>query len=167
MNSRTLTATLILLGGFALIFVLGANGITNQRAINFTSWLKSTPDENLEKLETKIEMLENNTIHEPIDSNSRAVVPGDTIRVNYRGWLAATGVIFDQSYNSGDNGFVFTVGQGVIEGWSQGVVGMKVGEVRRLKIPSSLGYGEAGNTDVIPPNADLMFDVELMQFESV
>jgi FKBP-type peptidyl-prolyl cis-trans isomerase FkpA len=91
------------------------------------------------------------------------VKTGDSITVHYRGWLALDGEVFDQSFNHSNDGFTFTVGQGVIQGWSEGVVGMKIGETRRLKIPYNLGYGERGAGLTIPPFADLIFDVELLR----
>jgi FKBP-type peptidyl-prolyl cis-trans isomerase len=93
------------------------------------------------------------------------VKEGDTITVHYRGWLAIDGMVFDESFNHGNDGFTFTVGEGVIKGWSEGVVGMKLNEVRRLKIPYDKGYGEYGAGFTIPPYSDLIFDVELLGIE--
>ncbi len=112
---------------------------------------------------TTFEALVTETKVDPIDPISRSVESGDRISVNYRGWLASTGEVFDQSFIYNKT-LTFTVGQNVIKGWSDGVLGMKVGEVRRLKIPSELGYGEAGSEPKIPANADLIFDVELVKF---
>lgn len=128
-----------------------------------TSRLKDEPQDNLETLSEPLTELITETRFEPLEEATAEVAVGNSIRVNYIGWTAADGNIFDQSFNRGDEGFTFTVGQGVIEGWSQGTVGMKVGEVRRLKIPSELGYGEFGAGEDIPPNADLIFDVELLE----
>jgi len=87
---------------------------------------------------------------------------GDTVSVNYTGWLWH-GKEF-QSTVGGDP-FPFTLGQGdVIKGWDQGIVGMKVGGTRRLTIPPDLAYGAAGKGD-IPPNATLVFEVELLAVE--
>jgi hypothetical protein len=89
---------------------------------------------------------------------------GDTVSVNYVGRLYAGGKQFDSSYDRGEP-FDFTLGQGgVIKGWDEGIAGMKVGERRQLLIPPDLGYGAAGR-DPIPPNATLLFDVELMQIK--
>ena len=97
-------------------------------------------------------------------SGTRQVKSGDKITVHYRGWLATNGTVFDQSFNHGTTGFSFTAGVGmVIKGWDDGVIGMKVGEVRTLKIPSASGYGATGSGS-IPGNADLIFDVELISF---
>lgn len=90
------------------------------------------------------------------------VKPGDTITVHYTGRLL-NNEVFDSSLNR-NQPFSFTVGAGmVIEGWERGTIGMKVGEQRRLFIPSEMGYGEQGAPPVIPPNADLVFDIELLK----
>lgn len=90
---------------------------------------------------------------------------GDKVAVHYTGTLMS-GKKFDSSRDKGTP-FEFTLGQGgVIKGWDQGVVGMKVGGKRRLVIPSALGYGEAGSPPNIPANAGLKFDVELMEIKS-
>ena len=96
---------------------------------------------------------------------------GQTVSVHYTGWLydpAAAdkhGKQFDSSRTRGTP-FKFPLGGGrVIKGWDQGVVGMKVGGQRTLTIPSSMGYGSRGAGGSIPPNATLIFDVELLGIE--
>ena len=85
---------------------------------------------------------------------------GSTASVNYTGWLT-DGTQFDSSI--GRAPFEFVIGQGgVIEGWDKGVAGMKVGGKRELIIPPAMGYGAQGSPPVIPPNATLRFDIELL-----
>ncbi len=100
-----------------------------------------------------------------------AITAGQIATVQYTGWLYETsasdnkGKRFDSSLDAGKP-FSFPLGTGsVIKGWDQGVLGMKVGEIRRLIIPPDLGYGDAGAGGVIPPGATLVFDVELIKIE--
>ena len=95
---------------------------------------------------------------------------GRAVRVNYTGWIydparpENKGQQFDSSLTPGRSPYAFTVGTGmVIRGFDQGVPGMKVGGLRRVVIPPDLGYGSAGSGGVVPPNATLVFDIELLE----
>lgn len=85
--------------------------------------------------------------------------PGDTVSVRYTGWLTN-----GRKFDSGVYGFRIGEGQ-VIEGWDIGLIGMRVGGRRKLVIPAELGYGTHGSGSVIPPNATLVFDVELLSID--
>ncbi len=89
----------------------------------------------------------------------------DILTVHYTGKLE-DGTVFDSSKNPGRDPFRFTVGLGqVIRGWDEGFVGMKIGGTRTLTIPPEMGYGVRGAGDAIPPNATLIFEVELLEVE--
>ena len=93
---------------------------------------------------------------------------GQHVTVHYTGWLwedGEKGAKFDSSLDRNDP-FEFGLGQGmVIQGWDEGVQGMKIGGKRSLIIPAELGYGTRGAGGVIPPNATLLFEVELLSVE--
>src|ERR1700746_4124347 len=89
---------------------------------------------------------------------------GDHVKVHYTGWLT-TGKKFDSSVDAKPP-YEFQLGQGeVIKGWDEGVAGMKVGGKRQLRIPPDLAYGQKGYPGVIPPNATLVFDVQLVDVQ--
>ena len=104
-------------------------------------------------------------IEDVVVGTGEGAAPGHHVSVHYTGWLYENdqaGAKFDSSKDRGDT-FEFPLGAGhVIRGWDEGVVGMKVGGTRRLIIPSALGYGARGAGGVIPPNATLLFEVELL-----
>ncbi len=100
-------------------------------------------------------------IEDQIVGDGEEAVAGQTVEVHYTGWLT-DGTKFDSSHDR-DQTFSFKLGGSqVIAGWDQGVAGMKIGGARKLTIPADLGYGERGAGGVIPPNATLVFKVELI-----
>lgn len=98
------------------------------------------------------------------EGEGQAVASGDTITVHYHGTLASDGTVFDSSYRRGQP-ISFPLGN-VIAGWQEGIPGMKVGGKRRLVIPSDKAYGAVGSPPAIGPNADLVFEVELISIDS-
>jgi FKBP-type peptidyl-prolyl cis-trans isomerase FkpA len=100
-------------------------------------------------------------IEEVVVGSGAVAAAGQKVKVHYTGWLT-NGTKFDSSKDRNDP-FVFPLGEGrVIKGWDEGVQGMKVGGKRKLTIPPALGYGARGAGGVIPPNARLLFEVELL-----
>ena len=125
----------------------------------FESPAQNNQPTDINQMELQIETLEEGT-------GDQEVKLGDTISVHYTGTLV-DGTKFDSSVDSGEP-FTFTIGQGmVIQGWEQGLIGMKIGEKRKLIIPSELGYGQAGAGELIPPNAVLLFDIELISIDQL
>lgn len=102
-------------------------------------------------------------VEDIIIGTGQEVIPGDTVVIHYAGTLP-DGTKFDNSYDRGEP-YETQIGVGsVIKGWDLGVVGMKVGGKRKLTIPPSLGYGEMGSGQ-IPPNATLIFELELVDIK--
>lgn len=104
-------------------------------------------------------------IDDVVVGSGAAAAAGQHVSVHYTGWLFENGVAgrkFDSSKDRGDP-FDFPLGAGhVIRGWDEGVQGMKIGGTRKLTIPPEMGYGARGAGGVIPPNATLLFEVELL-----
>ena len=99
-----------------------------------------------------------------VEGKGKSPVKGNTVSVHYTGWLLS-GRRFDSSRTK-NRAFSFDIGKHkVIRGWDEGVMSMKVGGLRQLKIPPTLGYGAAGSPPVIPQNATLIFEVELLEIQ--
>lgn len=110
-------------------------------------------------LNNKVNLDSNDNVANSI--SSRKAKTGDWVSVNYTGRFE-NGTIFDSNINPADP-FKFNLGAGqVITGWDEGIVGMKVGQKKTLRIPPEHAYGAMGRPPVIPPNATLIFDVELL-----
>lgn len=103
---------------------------------------------------TELEIIDTTT------GDGQEVVDGDTITAHYTGALVTDGAIFESSHDSG-NPATFGLNQ-VIDGWTVGVPGMKVGGTRRLVIPAAMAYGQRRASAMIGPNSDLVFDIELI-----
>lgn len=99
-------------------------------------------------------------IIDTVEGTGETVTEGATITAHYTGALCKDGTIFQSSHDFGDP-ISFDLDQ-VIAGWTKGVPGMKVGGTRRLVIPSALAYGSVRASSTIPPNSDLVFDIELV-----
>ncbi|PFX23367.1 FK506-binding protein 2-like [Stylophora pistillata] len=97
---------------------------------------------------------------------TRKTKDGDLLAMDYTGRLEKDGSVFDSSHKRQQT-FDFTMGKGqVIQGWEEGLKDMCVGEKRKLRVPAHLGYGDRGAGDVIPPGANLLFDVELKEIKN-
>ena len=121
------------------------------------SQLEGTTLTGFEPVDT-VEKLE---ILDTVAGEGGEVQPGATITAHYTGALCKNGVIFQSSHDMG-RPITFPL-DGVIEGWQKGVPGMKVGGTRRLLIPAAQAYGSSSPSPSIPPNSDLVFDIELVE----
>ncbi|MDO9413132.1 MAG: FKBP-type peptidyl-prolyl cis-trans isomerase [Pseudolabrys sp.] len=151
----TLTRRAILLQSSALAILAGLGAIA---ASSFPALAQTTA----QKTMTTASGLQ---ITDTVEGTGATPKTGQTCVMHYTGWLYTNGIKgkkFDSSVDRGEP-FEFPIGRGrVIKGWDEGVATMKVGGKRTLIIPPALGYGATGAGGVIPPNAVLMFDVELL-----
>ena len=130
---------------------MGRMNSDQQPQLEGTTLTGFTPIDKVEKLET----------YDTVPGDGAEVHPGATITAHYTGALCKNGVIFQSSHDMG-RPITFPL-NGVIQGWQDGVPGMKVGGTRRVIIPAALGYGSASPSPSIPPNSDLVFDIELVE----
>lgn len=146
----------ILLLGITILIVIGGI-LVFRKSSNNTSLPTTEPPATMNVVEElKIEDL--------VVGTGIEAVAGKSVTVNYSGTLV-DGTKFDSSYDRGTP-FTFNLGAGeVIQGWDKGIAGMKVGGKRKLTIPPNLGYGAQGAGSTIPPNATLIFEVELLKIE--
>ena len=135
------------------------------------SWFAATPSLVISKEDLPVLPLTELHKIDKSEGTGPLAKKGTMVTVHYTGWLydpsksAGKGTKFDSSKDRGQT-FQFGLGRGmVIQGWEQGVEGMRVGGNRTLLVPPDLGYGSRGAGGVIPPNAALMFDIELIEVE--
>ncbi len=122
-----------------------------------------TQNTNTNQTSNKNYMIQNMNVEVLKEGSGAEAKTGDMVTVNYTGTLT-DGAKFDSSLNPGRTPFQFKLGENlVIQGWELGVLGMKIGEKRKLTIPPELAYGANGRPPVIPQKATLLFDVELLK----
>jgi FKBP-type peptidyl-prolyl cis-trans isomerase len=171
-NGMTVTATAIavtlaLVVAIAFLFfgprVLTPFGTTEQTApINATTTTVMATSSDATNPQLPHQLPTTLTVRDEVVGTGEAAKAGDVVTVNYVGMLP-DGTVFDASKNHGQP-FTFNLGAGqVIKGWDEGVAGMKVGGKRQLIIPPDMAYGSRGAGGVIPPNATLIFEVELVK----
>lgn len=154
----------IIVFGLGLILVLTENTPPNSSGTSQNTQTNTNSQENTNQIEEETPETTNEVTVEILKqgTGSATTKPGDTIKVHYTGTLA-DGTKFDSSLDRNEP-FSFTLGSGqVIEGWDQGLLGMKLGEKRKLTIPPSLGYGDQAMGDQTPANSTLIFEVELLE----
>lgn len=148
---------------FVLILAVGVYYLISNKNTTLVDNEINLVDEEKEEMNT-VQDFDEFTFNTITPGTGAEAVLGNKVSVHYEGTLI-DGTKFDSSYDRGTP-FEFILGGGeVIQGWEEGVLGMKVGEVRELKIPSSMGYGEFGAGSMIPGGAGLIFKVELLEIK--
>jgi len=163
-NTVVITLLVILALGYGAMEIFDLSIISNKNSENMSEQQDSeeNTNPNAANLPAEITELAAQIIQE--GTGEAQVQVGDKITVHYTGILT-NGTKFDSSVDRGQP-FSLTIGVGqVIPGWDQGVVGMKVGEIRRLFIPAQFAYGKAGVPGTIPPNSPLIFDIQLISID--
>jgi len=146
-------------------------GIVSKITIDLDALDRETKKETKKTFETrmrtnakKIKTRSGLVYQDLVKGTGKSASAGKTVKVHYTGWLA-DGTKFDSSIDRNEP-YTFVLGKGdVIKGWDEGIISMKIGGKRRLIIPPKLGYGKEGAGNMIPPNATLIFEVELLEIE--
>lgn len=153
------TMTVGTLGAYFIIILQNKDATDQTQQQTQTTYPNYPVDPTAYKVEGKVTQLQSTDLKV---GDGQEAKTGDNVKVHYKGTFATTGQKFDSSYDTGEPVSFDLKSGSVIEGWVQGVPGMKVGGKRRLVIPSSLAYGAQGAPGSIPPNTDLVFEVELL-----
>lgn len=154
MNKTTIIIVLVIVIAAVIGLMLFKQPKQTELNQNINTNQMANTNQNEQLTDVKIEIL-------TAGGGEAVVKSGDLITVNYTGWLT-NGIKFDSSLDQ-NQPFSFNIGAGqVIQGWDKGLLGMKIGEKRRITIPSEMGYGSSGAGGAIPPNATLIFEVELL-----
>ena len=169
--THTGIAVALALAVVVFFFVFGGLSLFNQpqqpqtAAVDQTQQLPTASTTSITPTTMPTEPVTQLEITDEVVGTGAAAAAGDSVTVNYVGSLT-DGTVFDASASHGTASFTFTLGKGqVIKGWDEGIVGMKVGGKRRLVIPASLAYGNQAVGNVIPANATLIFEVELLNVQ--
>jgi len=153
------TMTVGTLGAYFIIILQNGDAAKQAQQQSQTTYPNYPVDATAYKVEGKVTQLQSTDLKVGDGQEAKA---GDNVKVHYKGTFATTGQKFDSSYDSGEPISLDLKSGSVIEGWVQGVPGMKVGGKRRLVIPSDMAYGAQGSAGAIPPNTDLVFEIELL-----
>jgi len=153
-------AVLVITGMGSMVYSFMAQPTASNSSNSTQAEVKGVIDNSV-KLSDNKNMTDTLVMEDIVVGQGDAVVAGDTITVHYTGWLT-NGTKFDSSVDRGEP-FTTKIGVGrVIQGWDEGMVGMKIGGKRKLTIPASMGYGDRA-VSVIPANSTLIFEVELLR----